>query len=177
MNLFNLWILLQVWCSLVPLTAAEAPEPNPSAPPDLDPSPSLEPDSSLPQDPDASPSPNPALVPQPVPVPNLIQDTELFLLPLVPLGMQWIGSIGGLLGVISFADTYIGKLIDAFSGSSSHTPRPPAKHDTAWFKHLEDYHRKIWTGWKTRVAPEKKGEPSWKVGIQVGLDGSGLQVQ
>lgn len=38
------------------------------------------------------------------------------IIPAVPLIMAWIGSIGGLLGVISFSDTYIGKLVNAFKG-------------------------------------------------------------
>lgn len=91
--------------------------------------------------------------------------------------MAWIGSIGGLLGIISFTDTYIGKMIDAFKGPPPGPPPPPVKHDTKWFKDFEAYHRKILsTKWKERVAPKKKGDPSWKVGLQVGLDGSGLRV-
>lgn len=160
MNLFNLGILLQVWCSLVPLSAAEAPEPDPSAPPDLNP----------------SPSPIPAPVPQPLPVPDLTQPAELLV---IPVFLQWVGAISGVLGLISFTHTYVQKLIDAFT-SVSQGSKPPAKHDKAWFESFEAYHRKLSPsakGWKTRVAPKKKGDPSWKVGIQVGLDGGGLQVK
>lgn len=92
--------------------------------------------------------------------------------------MQWIGAIGGLLGVISFADNYIHKLVDAFKGPPATPSRPKPKHDTAYFRHMEEYHRQILqTTWKPRISPKKKGDPSWKVGIQVGLDGTGLQVQ
>lgn len=151
MNLFNLWILLQVWCHLAPLAAAETPEPNPS------PSPSPAPEAS---EPDPSPSTDPRF------------------LPAVPLAMAWIGSIDDLLGIISFSDTYMHKLMDAFSGGASGPDPPPAKHDMAWFKKFEAYWRKILsTTWKQRVAPDKKGDASWKIGIQVGLDGTGLQVR
>lgn len=152
MNLLNLWILLQVWCHLAPVAVAEAPEPDPT------------------------PSPDPA--PVPVPDPEVIPGpTELFVIPAVPLAMQWIGSIGGLLGVISFTDTYINKIISAFGGAPPGPPTPPEKHDTPWFKHFERYWRNILkTTWPKRVEVNKKGDPSWKVGIQVGLDGTGLKV-
>lgn len=158
MNLFNLWILLQVWCHLAPLAAAETPEPNPS--------------------PSTDPAPSPAADPQPDPAPAFIPEPRSVLfLPAVPLAMAWIGSIGGLLGIISFSDNYMQKLVGAFSGKASGPDRPPAKHDTAWFKDFEKYHRKILdTHWKPRVAPDKKGDASWKIGIQVGLDGTGLEV-
>lgn len=99
------------------------------------------------------------------------------IIPAVPLLMAWIGSIGGLLGVISFSDTYIGKMINAFKGPPPGPPRPPVKHDKAWFTRFEERWRQILqTTWKPRVSPKRKGDPSWKVGIQVGLDGTGLKV-
>lgn len=100
------------------------------------------------------------------------------IIPAVPLIMAWIGSIGGLLGVISFSDTYIGKLVNAFKGPPPGPPKPLVKHDAKWFREFEEYHRQILqTHWKHRVVPKKKGDPSWKVGVQVGLDGTGLKVK
>lgn len=92
--------------------------------------------------------------------------------------MAWIGSIGGLLGVISFADTYIHKLVGLFKGPEPGPSPPPAKHDTPWFREFERYWRQhLWPHWTERIFPKKNGEPSWKVGVQVGLDGTGLEVK
>lgn len=65
-------------------------------------------------------------------------------IPAPPPIMGWLGSIGGILGIISFADTYIERIIKAIQKAKE--------------KRLD------------------KGDPSWTVAIQVGLDASGLEV-
>lgn len=92
----------------------------------------------------AAPRPDPVTVPdvlaaaQPAPEPKVI--------PAVPLAMAWLGSIGGVLGIISFTESYISRLVEAIKKAKN------PHHD------------------------EDKGDPPWVVGVQVGLDGHGLNV-
>lgn len=175
MNLLSSWMLLQVWGHLAPLAIAEAPDTDP--PPSLDPA---TPDTDPSPNPDPSPFPPPDLTPQVVAQSGPVMDTELIVIPVVPPIMGWLGSIGGVLGIISFTDTYLRKLFGLFKPRlPSAPPTPPEKHDAAWFTDFENRHRQVHNPkWPVRVAPkkEKDEEAPWKVGIQVGLDGSGLQV-
>lgn len=68
------------------------------------------------------------------------------MIPAVPVAMAWLGSIGGVLGIISFTESYISRIVEAIKQAAD------PNHD-----------------------PEK-GDPSWVVGVQVGLDGHGLGV-
>lgn len=120
MHLFRPWTLFQVWCHVAPLAMVQA-APRP--------------------DPDLAPDPSAALQPAPEP------EAEMNLIPPVPLAMAWLGSIGGVLGIISFTETYITRLVEAIKAATG-----SSNYDA------------------------KRGEPSWVVGVQVGLDGHGLKV-
>lgn len=140
---FNPWILFRAWCFVAPLAAVKAaPKPGPS------------------------PAPGPLLGPQPLPE---LQSNAVKRGP-VPNGMGWIGSMGGLLGVISFTQDTIETLVHAF------TPERP-QYDS-W----EDHFRHFFMDWEKKYsgkpsgAPKKEGNPPWEVGVQVGLDGTGLKV-
>lgn len=88
--------------------------------------------------PDPVPAPDALAAAQPAPEPKVI--------PAVPAAMAWLGSIGGVLGILSFTDTYVSKLVEAIKKAVN------PHHDS------------------------DKGDPSWVVGVQVGLDGHGLNV-
>lgn len=88
--------------------------------------------------PDPNPAPDALAAAQPAPEPKVI--------PAVPVAMAWLGSIGGVLGIISFTESYVTRLVEAIKKAAD------PLHD------------------------EEKGDPSWVVGVQVGLDGHGLQV-
>ena len=62
------------------------------------------------------------------------------------MAMAWLGSIGGLLGIISFSETHMTRLVEAIKKAAN------PHHDSG------------------------RGDPSWVVGVQVGLDGHGLNV-
>lgn len=107
--------------------------------------------------PDLSPAPDPSPSPQPEPAPQLV--------PVVPPIMGWLGSIGGVLGIISFAETYTTRLIKAFIP-------PRVNKNYAYWKGQEDR----WYKDKEKI-PNKKGDAPWMVGIRVGLDGQDLKVR
>lgn len=116
--------------------------------------------------PGSSPAPDPFLGPQPLPEP---QSNAVNAIPVVPNVMGWIGSIGGLLGVVSFAQNTITQVVQAF------TPEPPQGNGEdiirGFYEEFEKDHSR-----KPPVAPKKEGDPPWQVGVQVGLDGTGLKV-
>lgn len=84
--------------------------------------------------------------PDPVPAPDASAAPEPKMIPAVPMAMAWLGSIGGVLGIISFTESYITRLVEAIKKATN------PHHDT------------------------EKGDPPWVVGVQVGLDGHGLNV-
>lgn len=88
--------------------------------------------------PDPVPAPDALAAAQPAPEPMVI--------PAVPVAMAWLGSIGGVLGIISFTESYVSRLVEAIKKAID------PNHD------------------------EEKGDPPWVVGVQVGLDGHGLNV-
>lgn len=147
MHSFNPWALFRVWCHLAPLAMVQA-----APSPDLSPAP------------DPSPDPQPEPAPQLIPEPNPLPGVNLLMVPAVPAIMGWLGSIGGVLGIISFAETYLTRLIKAFIP-------PVIDKDYAYWKGHEDRHY----GYKEKI-PNKQGDAPWMVGIRVGLDGQGLQV-
>ena len=87
--------------------------------------------------PEFSPAPDPLLVPIPEPKDMVI--------PEVPVAMSWLGSIGGVLGIISFTESTIRRIVGIFKKK------------------------------KPKKKPEEK-QPSWLVGLAIGLDGHGLKV-
>lgn len=82
--------------------------------------------------------------------------------------MGWLGSIGGVLGIISFTETYVTRLVKAF------IPHSDEDYPTRVKKKFKDFEKKH--SGQAVNAPEKKGDPPWTVGVQVGLDGTGLKV-
>lgn len=155
MKLLKSWILLQVWCRLTPLAMA-APSldisPAPDLPPDADPSPT----------PDSSPAPGPLESPEPL---SELQPASFMVIPAVPLLLAWIGSIGGLLGTISFTDTYTRKLVNLINRVTTPTPFDGKTYEEYW-----SWDKKAGAGIK------KEGDAPYMVAVQVGLDGSGLKV-
>lgn len=109
--------------------------------------------------PNLSPAPDPSPDPQPEPAPKII--------PAVPAIMGWLGSIGGVLGIISFAESYTTRLIEAMIP-------PEINKDYAYWKGQEDR----WYKDKEKIPiKEEDRDPPWLVGIRVGLDGQALQVR
>lgn len=111
--------------------------------------------------PGSSPAPDPLLGPQPLPEP---QSNAAGPNP-VP-----IGSIGGLLGVVSFTQDIISSLVTAF------TPEPPH------YENFNDHIKHYFIDWERKYlgkpsgALKKEGKSPCQVGVQVGLDGTGLKV-
>lgn len=119
----------------------------------------------------AVPDPDPDASPAPLPVPEPEQ-MEVLVIPAPPAFMGWLGAIGGTIGTVTF-------VVQTLKGLFINPPDPPAPEpddqNAAWWRQFEDDVRGEF-GWKPRVAPEKKGPPSWIVSVQVGLDGTGLKV-
>lgn len=137
MKLFNPWTVFRVWCHLAPLvTAAKIP--------------------------DLSPVPDPTAAPEPVPETDLVTSQAI---PPVPLLLAWIGSIGGLLGTISFTETYITRLVKLIMKKTE-----PKKFDGEKYEIWWSSDKKALNGIK------KKGDAPYGVAIQVGVDGHGLKV-
>lgn len=121
MRSLNPWTLLQVWCHVAPLAMARAaPRPDPVLAPDT------------------------LATPPPAPEPGNVEAAAM--IPAVPMAMAWLGSIGGVLGIISFTESYISRIVQAIKKAAN------PHHDPG------------------------RGDPSWVVGVQVGLDGHGLSV-
>lgn len=115
----NPWTLLQAWCHVAPLAMVRAaPRPDPVLAPDA------------------------LATPQPAPEPGTVEA----MIPAVPMAMAWLGSIGGVLGIISFTESYMTRMVEAIKRAAN------PHHDPG------------------------RGDPSWVVGVQVGLDGHGLSV-
>jgi len=167
MYLFNARTLFRAWCHLAPFAVVQA-----ALGPELSPAPDSSPD---PQpDPVPQLNPQPDAVPQLIPEPDHFPGVDLFIIPVVPPIMGWLGSIGGVLGIISFTEHYITRLVKAIKGPPK-PPPPPAPvevHDYDYWKKIEDKHYGY-----VASRPKKDGYPPWMVAIQVGLDGAGLQVR
>jgi hypothetical protein len=159
MHSFNTWGLFRAWCHLAPLQVAIV---------------------QAEMSPELSPAPEPSPDPQPDPIPELIPDLlplqglNMLLVPEPPPIMGWLGSIGGILGIISFAETYITRLVKAIK-------RPPKKYDEP--KYVEpdyEYYKNKESSFykdKEKIPQKMEGkEAPWTVGIEVGHDGLGLQV-
>lgn len=149
MKLLKSWILLQVWCRLTPLAMAA---------PSLDISPAPD----LPPAPDPSPNPDPSESPEPL---SEVQPASFMVIPAVPVLLAWIGSIGGLLGTVSFTDTYTRKLGNLINRVTTATPFDGKAYEEYW-------------SWDSTAGAgiKKEGDAPYMVAVQVGLDGSGLKV-
>lgn len=120
----------------------------------------------------AAPDPDPDAAPTPVPVPGSEQ-MEVMVIPAPPAIMGWLGAIGGVIGTV----TFVTNTVKSFLHNPPEPPPPDAEDRNApWWRQLEDELRAQF-GLPARVAPEKKGPPSWVVAVRVGLDGTGLEVK
>ena len=140
MKPLNPWTLFRVWCHMVPLVMAA-------------------------KSPDPSPAPDPLPVPQPVPGP----EPEVMSTEAVPALMAWLGSIGGVLGIISFTDTYLRKLIHL--GIRKSDEKKAEAFDGKAFEEKHSSDRKY------KAGINQAGDPPYVVAVQVGLDGTGLKVK
>lgn len=141
MKSLNPWTLLGVWCHIALLvTAAMIPDP--------------------------SPAPDPLPVPQPVPEPQ--PEVASTSTQAVPALLAWLGSIGGVLGTISFAETNIRRLVSLFRRLEyEKNPTFDGKN------HEEEF---AWDH-KYKGGINTPGDPPYIAAVYVGLDGSGLKVK
>lgn len=133
MLLFKAKALSRAWCYLALLAVAHA---------------ALASSSELMPHPESSPDPQP----------DLAQAADLIVPRVVPLAMQWIGSIGGLLGTISFTENFVTRLVKLILG-----PKPKDTPEERFYKLMKENERKLFRGKKF---PKKEGKPSWQVAIR-----------